>query len=813
VLDLIPQSLNMLKNYLKIFWRNLAQNKGYTFLNIIGLSAGLTCFLLIALWVSDEFGYDKFNTKYDRIFRLISTAKTGTGTEESAVSSAPMAKALKQDYAEIENTVRLRVREEIITHNGQQILQPGILLTDPSFFDVFSYKILRGNAATALNEPYSIILTESTAKKYFGNKDPMGQTLMLNMYDTTGYAAAYTITGIMPDPPPNAHFTFTMLASFKTIEISRPEVLTIDGWGDANIYTYVLLKKGADYRSVSNNIQHFYGKYIGELGKIWQSIYFYKLQPLRDIHLRSKLQYEISAPGSITQVYIFSTIGIFILLLAGINYTNLATARSISRAKEVGIKKVVGADKNQLMIQYLLESVFTAIIALLVSCLLSTMLQPFFYQITGKDLSLFSSMPLLAFLLSVTILLGFLSGLYPAAVLSAFKPAVTLKGSFKSSDKGIQLRKTLVVLQFIITIVLMTGICVINSQMFFIKHKDLGYNKDALLFLRVNGNPDVIKGYSAFRDELITNPLISGVATSNSMITGGLGEGGSETVDNRGNPLQVNTARLRVDTDYFKVYGIQLLAGRNFSQSSRLDTIRQVIVNETAIKKIGWENNEAAIGKPFKMGNTKGVVIGVIKDFHFNSLDQSIEPLAIYPSDDHFSRITLNVDITKAGKVIAFIGNTWKKHFPSLLFDYNFVSQQIKEQYRSEERFSKIFLYFSLLSLLIACLGLYGLISYAIFQRTKEIGIRKVLGATAGRIAVMLSAGFVKLVLFAYLISIPIAWYIMNKWLQNFAYRVELAWWMFLVAGILVLIIALLTVSVQSIKAAIVNPIKNLRME
>ncbi|MGI8583109.1 MAG: ABC transporter permease [Chitinophagaceae bacterium] len=803
----------MFKNYLKQTLRSITKNKTYSFLNIMGLSAGLTCFVFISLWVSDELSYDKFNNNYDRIVRLISTQKTEAGISESAVSSAPMAKALKTDYAEVENTVRLRMREEIVTHKNQQVLQPGILLTDPSFFDVFSYRLTRGNKATALSEPYSIILTESTAIKYFGDVDPMGQTLMLNMYDSTGYGASYKITGVMPDPPKNAHFTFNMLASFKTIEVADPDVLTVDGWGDGSYYTYLLLKKGVDHKSFSRKITQFYGKYIGDLFNIWKSIYFYKLQPLSDIHLCSNLQYEIGSTGSITQVYIFSTIGIFILLLAGINYTNLATARAAGKAKEVGIKKVVGAGKKQLILQYLSESVFTAIIALLLSCLFSFLLQPFFFEVTGKDLSLFSSPLLLIFLFGVTIFLGVLSGIYPAIILSAFKPAVVLKGSFKSSDKGILLRRALVVSQFIITIILITGIVIIYSQMSFIKHKDLGFNKDALLFLKVHGNTDVIKGYDAFKNELKNNTLVSGITTSNSMIGSGLSTAVSETVDNNGAPLQVNTSILRVDADYFDVYGIKLLAGKAFSSNAFNDTIRQVILNKMAVKKFGWKNNETAIGKSFKMGGKKGIVVGVTNDFHYNSLQQAIEPLTIYPLDGHFSRITLKVDIKKASQVIALIENTWKKHFSPALFDYDFLSQQIKGKYQAQERFSKIFLYFSILSLLIACLGLYGLISYTIFQKTKEIGIRKILGATANSIAAMLSKNFLKLVLVACFISIPIAWYIMNKWLQDFAYRINLQWWMFGAAGLLVLVIALMTISFQAIKAAIANPVKSLRTE
>jgi len=803
----------MIKNYLKQTWRSLRNNKTYSFLNIVGLSAGLTCFSFIALWVTDELSYDKFNENYDRIVRLTGITKTESGIHESAVSSAPMAKALKDDYAEVENTVRLDMHGEVVQYKDKQMHEPGIILTDPSFFDVFSYHLTRGDKATALNEPYSIILTESTVKKYFGDDDPMGQILIIYMNDSTGRGAPYKVTGTMPDPPKNAHFTFNMLVSFKTVEVANPDVLTIDGWGDASFYTYLLLKRNVDYKAFSNKIAQFYKNYIGDRFDTWRSIYFYKLQPLRDIHLRSHLQYEIAPTGNVNQVYIFFTIGIFILLLAGINYTNLATARSVSRAKEVSIKKVVGAFKKQLIIQYLSEAIFTAITALAVSLFFSLLLQPVFSQLTGKNISLFSLPLLLLFLSIVTVFLGILSGIYPAIILSGFKPAEVLKGSFKSGSKGILLRKSLVVSQFVITLILITGIIVIYSQMSYIKHKDLGYNNDALLFLRVHGNTDVIEGYSAFKNELTNSPLISGAAISNSLPVGGLGSGGSETVDVNGNPLQVNTSRLRVDENYLDVYGIKLLAGRNFTRKADTDTIRQIILNEMAVKKFGWKNAETAIGKPFTMGDQKGIITGVVKNFYFNSLHEAVEPLAIYPLEDRFSRITVKADITKANQSIAWIEKIWKKHFPSALLDYNFLDEQIGEQYQAEERFSKIFLYFSVLSLLIACLGLYGLISYTASQKTKEIGIRKVLGATVNGIAVMLSKDFLKLVMLAFVIAIPVAWFAMNKWLQDFAYRINISWWMFIAAGLIVMMIAMLTVSFQAFKAAIANPVRSLRSE
>jgi putative ABC transport system permease protein len=801
----------MIRNYLKHIVRGLVKNSTYSLLNIVGLTAGLVCFAFIALWVTDELSYDKFNRNYDRIVRLTGIAKTETGISESAVSSAPMAKALKDDYGEVENTVRMRLREEIITHKNQQVLQPGILVTDPSFFDIFSYGLTRGNVSTALSEPYSIILTKSTAKKYFGDNDPMGQTLIINMYDT-GYGAAYKITGIMADPPKNAHFAFNMLASFKTVEVANPDVLTVDGWGDAGFYTYLLLKKGVDYKAFSNKISQFYEKYIGDLFAIWRNIYFYKLQPLRDIHLASHLQYEMAPTGNTTYVYIFSTIGIFILLLAGINYVNLATAHSVNKAKETGIKKVVGALRNQLIIQYLLEAIIISFAALILSLILCSLLQPLFFRLTDKNLSLLASPGLMIFLAGVTIFLGILSGIYPAFIISGFKPIVVLKGSFKSGNKGIVLRKSLVVSQFIITILLISGIIVIYSQMSYIKNKDLGYNKDPLLFLRVHGNTDVINGYTAFRNELLSNPVISGATISNSLL-GSLGSGGSETIDEKGNKLQITSARLRVDSAYLNVYGIKLLAGRNFEREVSADTIRAVILNESAINKFGWNDATTAIGKPFKMGNQEGKVIGVVKDFNFSPLQHLISPLAIYPLENRFSRITLKTDISKPAVVTAWLQKTWKKHFPSALLDYDFSDSQFEAQYQAEERFAKIFLYFSVLSLLIACLGLYGLIAYTTSQKTKEIGIRKVLGATANGIAIMLSKDFLKLVVLAFVVATPLAWYIMNKWLEDFAYRTSIAWWMFAAAGSIVILIALITVSFRAIKAAIANPVRSLRTE
>jgi len=803
----------MLKNYFLTAYRSLVKSKGYAILNITGLAAGLTCFALIALWVNDELSYDKFNKHYNNIYRLTTAEKRDGSVTQLATSGAPVAAALLHDYPEVDKAVRLKMREEIVTYQNQQVLQGGILLTDPPFFDVFSYKLTKGNAATALSKPYSLVLTKSTAKQYFADKDPVGQVLLLNMYDSTGYGANYTVTGVMDDPPQNAHFTFNMLASFKTIETARPKILSTEGWEDASFYTYVLLKKGVEATPFANKMATFYRKYVGD-ARAKAATYQYDLQPLADIHLHSHLKNELATNGSITQVYIFLTIGIFILLLAGINYTNLATARSVSRAREAGVKKVLGAGRQHLVWQYLSESVLTALLALLPAIAICYFLQPVFNQVTGKQLSLLGSPLLLCLLTGITIALGLLAGLYPAFIIAAYKPVVVLKGAFKASGKGIILRKVLVVSQFAVTMVLITGIVIIYSQMNYIKFKDLGYNKDALITIKVNGNTDIRTGYDAFTTELLANPLVSGQATSNSLIVGGLGSAKAEIVDARGSIQQVNTAYLRIDENYLAVYGIKLLAGNNFNPQSAVDSLRPVILNQTAVRSFGWKDNNAAIGKPFSMDGNKGVVIGVVADFTYTRLEEAIGPLAISPvSRGGFSRITLKINALKAREAADFTSQVWKRHFPGALFDYDFVSQQIKAQYLAEERFTTIFLSFSVLSLLIACLGLYGLIGYTVVQKTKEIGIRKVLGATPGRIAAMLTADFLQLVLIACFIAIPAAWFIMQSWLQGFAYRVSLTWWMFGGAGLLVLLVALSTVGMQSIKAAFINPAKSLKIE
>ncbi|MCI0695036.1 ABC transporter permease [candidate division KSB1 bacterium] len=806
----------MFSNYFKIAIRSLLRGKTYTALNVLGLAIGLTCFGLIAAWAMHELSYDRFNKKHERIYRIAGNVKTDAETFDQAVTAPPMAETLKQDYPEEENAVRLDMNDCIVRYGEQQFLEDGVLLADQSFFEMFDYRLSAGDQNTALREPYSLVLTQSIAEKYFGAENPLGKIITLFLLDPSGNGAPYKITGVMPDPPQNAHFTFNMLGSFNTFETANPDARTSEWryfWN--GFYTYVLLKEGADPKAFEQKLPDYAERYLGEKMRELKMFYIFSLQPLADIHLHSRLRYEIQATSSMSTVYIFATVGVFILLIACINYMNLTTARSLGRAKEVGVKKVLGAVKPQLIRQFLVESTLVAAIALALSFIFMELLQPFFFDLTGKKIEPLFSNEMLVFLTGTTLLVGLLSGLYPAFFISMFRPAQVLKGSFKSSGAGIALRKGLVVVQFAIAIVLLVGIGVVKSQMDFIRSKNLGFNKEELLVLDVNGFSEVQNGIQPFRDDLLSQPSIKGVTISRGLIVGGLGNSHVETVDGSGKSVSTSIYQHQVGYDYLDVYGMKLVAGRNFSPQAPGDTVGGVyIVNEAAVRVLGWGDPQQALGKPFRAGNPAGTVIGVVQDFHFTTLQERIEPVAISPTrPNRFSRISVRLSTAQLAATIKFIEQAWHMHFPNALLQYSFFDERLESQYQAEKLFGKIFTVFVVLSLAIAGLGLFGLAAYAAEQRTKEIGIRKVLGASVASVIGLLSKDFVKLVLLANLLAWPLGWYAMNGWLQNFAYRIDIGWWVFALSGGLALLIALLTISVQALKAALANPVDSLRYE
>lgn len=805
----------MFKNHLIIALRSLGRGKIYTFLNVAGLSAGLACFALIAAWVINELSYDQHYADHERIYRLAGTVTTGSEAFSQAVTSPPMAAALINDFPEVENATRIDENDCIVRRGEKQFLEDDVLFVDQSFFDIFSFQLSAGSQSTALRAPFTVVLTETMAEKYFGSENPVGQEIILFVYDRDGRGASYKVTGVIPDPPPNSHFTFNFLGSFATFDALVPDLHTNRAaWFWNRYYTYLLLREGSDPAQLTAKLPAFADQHMGERMAEMQMFYDFQLQPVSNIHLGSDLRYEIRPTGNVNAVYIFISIGIFILLIACINYMNLATARSLHRAREVGVKKVAGAGRTQLIRQFLTESLLVAFISFIFALVLIELAQPLFERLIEKEISSLYSSTIVFLLLAATIFTGFFSGLYPAFVISGFQPIDALRGTLKSSASGVALRKGLVIFQFTISIILLFGIGVIHSQMTFISEKDLGFDQESLLVLEVNGFAEVQTGIESFRNELLQNASISGLTVSRGLIVHGLGNAHAETIDGQGNPVSSSIYRLGVDHHFLPVYGMDILAGRNFEIALASDSVGGFVLNEAAVKAFGWGDAPSAIGKPFRRGDREGQVIGVVKDFHFASLQERIDPVAITISPrGRFSRITVRINTANIPATIGLVEAAWQQHFPEALFRYSFLDERLGHQYRSERVFRQLFSAFVAISLLIACLGLFGLAAYATRQRFKEIGIRKVLGASVAEIIVLLSADFLKLVAVAFLIAAPLGYFIMDRWLSGFAYRISIGWELFLFSGGLALLIALLTVSYQAIKTALTNPVDALRYE
>ncbi len=814
----------MLLNHLKSALRDLDKNRFFSALNILGLATALTCSMFIALWIWDEWRRDRFFPNADRVVRITGKIFSGTEVFEHAASSIPTGPAIKNDFPEVEEFVRFDVNAEaVVKIDDRQFIEEDLLTVDTSFFKVFNYDLLYGDVRTALKEPYTVVLTEKLARKYFGDQDPVGKTFTILQYDATGRGATYRVTGVLDGAPRPSHFNFNMLISFSSFFSYDPSYLTADAWGDNSYYTYFLLKPGVETGSLQAKMPDFYKKHIEPVYIRYNSTgrEEYTLQPVTDIYLHSDRRYEISANGNATNLYIFGTVGLLILFVAGINYVNMATARAAGYARSVGIKKVLGAQRRQLVWQFLTESVLTAFFSLILAIGMAMVLQPVFERMTEKPLGLFETPVLPTLFSGLVLFMGLAAGAYPAFILSGFRPAAVLKGNTAVSAKyrgGFDLRKFLVVAQFVISISLIVSVLVIRQQMSFIQTQNLGYNKDAIVALKVNGDQSVIDGIEAFRNDITSRPeLIQGMAVANTLPIGGTGNSGASTVDNTGKKIQSSTYRFRVDYDYAKVFGLKLLAGRNFSRQfpadAPTDSTQNYILNEAAVKAFGWETPELAIGKPFRMSGLAGQVIGIVQDFHFNSLKHKVEPLAMHLTTNRFSQIALRIDMNRVTEAMAEIRTQWGKHFPDAYFDYAFLDDKLDSQYRSELRFGALFMVFSVFSIFIACLGLFGLAGYTAQRRSKEIGIRKVLGASVAGLVGSLSKDFLQLIAVAFLFATPAAWYFMNNWLSGFAYRIDIPWWAFALAGMLTAAVAFLTVGFQSAKAALANPVKSIKTE
>lgn len=796
----------MIKNYLKTAFRNLSRNKGYAAINIIGLVFGLAAFWIITLYVADEMSYDRFNTNADRIVRVAQHASWDGGNSNIALTSPPFAPALKAAYPEIEDAVRIDPEGGgIITYKEKKINTPDIIFADNSLFKIFTYHFLDGNATTALSNPQSIVISESLADKLFGAaKNALNQTVYFDANDGS------TVTGVIKDIPANSQLRFSAVRSFSP-------GFTGD-WQNAYLYTYLLLKKSANLKNLQKKMVSFAATTVQKGNGVKD--YRLELQPLTSIHLHSNLDYEISPNGSISRVYIFIAIALLILLIAIINYMNLSTARSASRVREVGVRKAIGAGKWRLAGMFLTESVLVTIISAAIAVFVVHFTLPFFNQLSGKDLNIWhlGVLDTLLLLTGFSLLTGIISGIYPSLFLSDFKTIPALKGKMGNMSGNIIFRKSLVIFQFVITVVMIAASVVIYRQLQFALNTNLGFNKDQVLTFHIDDRK--IRGeLPSLKTQLLQSPLIKGVAAAGNPIgNNDLGNYPYQYEKNDGaiSNIPVMVQELMVDPDFMKTMEIKLASGRNFSDVMPVDSFSSVLVNETLVKELGWKNPIGMQMQKGSSGNGKPEkVIGVIKDFHTYSLQHKIDPMVMIMPPNTKEEDNLYVKIAR-GKItegLAYLNKVYRQFDKTDPVEYHFLDENFAKQYASEEKEGQIALIFSILAILIACLGLFGLATFTAEQRKKEIGIRKVLGASVAGIVQMLSTDFLKLVLVAMIVAIPVGWFIMNKWLQNFAYRINMSWWMFVFAGVAALLIALVTISFQAIKAAIANPVESLRTE
>jgi putative ABC transport system permease protein len=806
----------MSKNHLKIAIRSLLRNKMFTAINIFGLAIGISTCLLIMLFVQNELSYDRFNEKADRIVRVVFRGSVQGEKMKEANVMPPVAQTLQKDYPEVQEATRLRrAGFPRITLGDKTFKENAFAYVDSNFFHVFTIPLLQGDPKTALLDPNSIVISESVAKKYFGNEDPMGKVLTCKDWN-----AAFKISGVMRDIPANSHFHFNIFGSLTRLpEAKEPS------WMTSEYFTYLVLPAGYDYKKLEAKMSQVMEKYAGaQVEKAFGMPYaqFLQkgnelglfLQPLKDIHLHSDLNLELEAGGDNRYVYIFSAVAVFMLLIACINFMNLSTAGASKRAREVGIRKVLGSLKSQLVKQFLLESLLITALALLISVALVYWVLPFFNHLSGKNLSLnlLGNSWLVPSLLLFGLFTGFLAGSYPAFYLSSFNPVAVLKGKFASNKKNITLRSGLVVFQFCISIILIVSTSIVYKQLAYIQNKKLGYEKDQVII--VEESNWLGKNQDAYKQKLLQDPRVVSI-TGSGYLPAGYSYNNNFIIysDNNSDQL-VKSLRYEVDYNYIQTLGMQMIYGRNFSKEYGTDSTG-IIINEESAKAFGWGNN--ALGHLLTRPDNDGTkftyhVIGVVKDFHFKSLHETISPL-VMTLGSNSDNIIIKAKTKDIPGLLSMMKKNWTDLKAENSFTYSFLDERFNNTYQSEQKIGIILSIFAGLTIFVACLGLFGLATFTAEQRTKEIGIRKVLGATVTGIVTLLSKDFLKLVFIAFVIATPIAWYMMNKWLQDFAYKVNISVWVFVLAAVLSIAITIVTVSFRAIKAAVNNPVDSLRSE
>lgn len=810
----------MIKNYFKIAFRSLARNKAFSFINIFGLAVGLATCLLIMLYIIDESSYDKHHKDGDRIFRVAS--KTGKG-ETWAAGPGPLSWGLKNDLPEVKQAARLMTFPDIGTmllkyeHNSEtkQFFETNGYYVDSTFFQIFSYDFIYGNATAALDQPNSIVISEQLSHKFFGKENPVSKAIMI----TTPFGEFnYTVKGVFNSAKSKSHIPANYFLSMRNNDMWN-WVQGQTKWTTNNIFfTYIKLKGGVNAQVFEQKLKPFFDHHAGLDMKAAGFSKTLFIQPVKDIYLHSSVGNEIAANGNITYLYILGSIAAFILVIACINFMNLSTARSQKRAREVGVRKVMGAEKSSLIRQFLGESFIMCLIALVLALALAWMLLPVFNSVTQKSMHPFDEPTLIFWIIGLTLVTGLFSGLYPAFYLSAFKPVSVLKGKIMNSFSAVAIRKGLVIFQFTVSICLVLGAIVIWQQLNLFENQQLGFNKDQQIVLPLQqAYRNSESNYIPLKNELLKNPGVKavtsgsaypGIPNLNDMLFYAEGKTTNDVVD-------VHLSA--IENDYIETLGFKLLSGRSFSKEFKADSAG-IILNESAVKELGYEPGNA-VGKKiqYDIGILQGSmqIVGIVKNFNFESLHNEIKPYGFTTGvfANKYGYVIASLKTNDYSRLLGEIEKAWIKLNPGTPFVYSFLDQDFQRNYEKEQRTSRIVVYFTFIAILIACLGLFGLAAFSAEQRTKEIGIRKVLGASVANVTTLLSKDFIRLVLVAIVIASPVAWYGMNKWLQGFAYRIEISWWMFLAAGLLAVFIALITVSFQAIKAAIANPVKSLRTE
>lgn len=807
-------SVGMFKNYLKIAFRSLKKQKSYSFINIFGLAIGLTCFVLIGLFIQYELSYDTFHEHSNRTYRVIAKQPGNEylGSEWFALTPTAMAATIKEDFPEVEYASYFGNSRTLVVNGDRSFIEWGVA-ADEDFFNTFSYPWYRGNAETALEDPNSIILTQTMAEKLFRDENPIGKTV--DQTYPNGRVVSKTVTGVVGNPPENSHFNFQYVVNDQTTPYYK---YNLDEWSNTNNYTFITLKEGVSAEEFSKKLPGFADTYIAATDYYQNNpdkLPIHSLQPLEDIHLKSShLNFNPSDTGDIKYVYMFSVIAVIILLIACVNYMNLSTARSLTRAKEVGVRKVIGAIRSNLMMQFISEAVVISLLSILAATLIIVGFLPTFGELVGRELTsqIFLSWKFWGFALTTSLLVGVISGSYPAFYMSKLKPALILKSQVKGGKGNIFLRNALVIGQFTITIVLVIGSIVVFKQLDYIRTTDTGLDREQVIAIS-SSDPELWDRYETLEQELLKNPAIQSVSTSQFQPT----QMSSRTVVSNWDKLEdgkdLNIYISPVGFNFVEMLGIEVVAGRSFSKDQYKETSTDYLINEATLNELGWTAEEA-LGKSFAPWGSQGTIVGIVKDFNFLSLYQDIAPLTIMLAPGNNQRYVLaKVNDGNTQETIASLEATFKEFSPAFPFSYSFVDDSYTNMYQSDLRLGTIFNYFTLLALIIACLGLFGLATFVTEQRTKEIGIRKVLGADLFQIISLLNKDFLKLVMISFVIAAPIGWYLAQNWLQDFAFKISVSPFFFLGAGIITFGIALLTVSYKSIRTATANPVDSLKSE